>query len=162
MMSFKIALLVGALLMPASLSAQVVADMAPRDGFAVHVTSHDYDTLVERTRAAIAENGLAVVTQAGPTAAAASRGVAIPGNTVIGAFNNIFAVRILEMSTAAMIEAPLPLYITENADGTATLSYALPSRVFAAYEDEGGAALAEVAAELDVTFAAIAADATAR
>ena len=66
---------------------------------------------------------------------------------------------ILATSTAAMIEAPIRFYVTENADGTATLSYKLPSTVFAPYLDEGGADLAALAAELDRHFAAIAAQA---
>ena len=81
---------------------------------------------------------------------------------MVGAFNNRFAVRILRTSTAAMIEAPVRFYVTENADGSATLSYKLPSLVFAPYADEGGAALAQAAGELDALFAAIAADAAAR
>lgn len=140
--------------------AQEVADLAPRPGWVVHSSTQDFDTLVERTREAIRAGGLAVVTQAGPTGAAANRGIEIPGNRVIGAFNNVFAVRILRASTAAMIEAPVRFYVTENADGTATLSYKLPSSVFAPYMAEGGADLASAAAELDEIFAAIAAAAT--
>lgn len=141
--------------------AAAVDDLASREGWAVHPTSHDHAALVERTRAAIGENGLAVVTQAGPTGAAKARGVEIPGNVVIGAFNNLFAVRILKLSTAAMIEAPVRFYVTENADGSATLSYKLPSAVFAPYADEGGTDLAAAASELDAIFDAIARAATA-
>ncbi|MEM9754630.1 MAG: DUF302 domain-containing protein, partial [Pseudomonadota bacterium] len=104
----------------------------------------------------VADSPLAIVTQAGPTGAAAARGVEIPGNRVIGVFNNDFAVRILRLSTAAMVEAPLRLYVTENADGTATLSYQVPSVVFSAYADDGGGDLADAALELDAIFAAIA------
>ncbi len=59
-----------------------------------------------------------------------------------------------------MIEAPIRFYVTENADGTATLSYKTPSAVFAPYIDEGGAELAAIAGELDAIFAAIAKGAT--
>ncbi|MEM1274007.1 MAG: DUF302 domain-containing protein [Pseudomonadota bacterium] len=142
--------------------AQDVADLAPREGWAVHVTDHDFDDLVAHTRAAIGDGGLAVVTQAGPTGAAANRGIDIPGNRIIGAFNNVFAVRILSLSTAAMIEAPLRFYVTENANGTATLSYKEPSFVFAPYIAEGGDDLIAAAAELDAIFAAIAEDAASR
>ncbi len=135
--------------------AQTVADISPRDGWEVLPTGKSYAELVEDTRAAVEANGLAVVTEAGPTEAAAGRGVTIPGNRVIGAFNNVFAVRILELSTAAMIEAPVRLYVTENGDGTATLSYKTPSTVFAPYAAEAEG-LAEVAAELDAMFAAVA------
>ena len=136
------------------------SDLATRDGFEVFQTSKPFDTLVTDTRTAVKSNGLIVVTQAGPTKAAAKRGITIPGNMVIGVFNNDFAVKVLATSTAAMIEAPIRLYVTENADGTATLSYKRPSFVFAPYADEGGAALADLATELDQRFEGIAAQAT--
>jgi len=152
----RLALALAVAIFSAPVVAQDVADLAPRAGWSVMATEHDFDTLVERTRTAIRDGGLAVVTQAGPTGAAANRGIEIPGNRIIGAFNNLFAVRILRASTAAMIEAPLRFYVTENADGTATLSYKTPSEVFAPYLDEGGADLAAAAAELDQIFASIA------
>jgi uncharacterized protein (DUF302 family) len=61
----------------------------------------------------------------------------------------------LEASIPAGIEAPVRFYITENADGTATLSYKTPTAVFAPYQD-GGAKLRDMAAELDVIFDKIA------
>ncbi|MCE8554035.1 DUF302 domain-containing protein [Ruegeria pomeroyi] len=139
----------------------LAGDLSPRPGWAVHATAKTHAQLVEDTRVAITANGLGIVTQAGPTEAAARRGITIPGNRVIGAFNNDFAVRILALSTAAMIEAPIRFYVTENTDGTATLGYKLPSRVFAPYLDEGGDELAAIAAELDARFAAVAAQAIA-
>ena len=146
--------LVLSLSMPAD--AQEVADMAPREGWAVARAQVGADALAEAVRTAVAEEGLAVVTQAGPTGAAAARGIEVPENRVIGVFNNDVAVRVLRLSTAAMIEAPMRLYITGNADGTASLSYKLPSAVLAPYGDEGGAALADIGQELDATFARIA------
>lgn len=154
--------LIAVFLMSLPAMAQDVQDITPRDGWAVHVTPHDFQTLVDRTRAAIGDNGLAVVTRAGPTGAAANRGITIPGNMVIGAFNNDFAVRILRASPHAMIHAPIRLYVTENADGTATLSYIAPSVVFAPYMTEAGPALVDAASELDQIFAAIAVSAAAR
>jgi uncharacterized protein (DUF302 family) len=71
-------------------------------------------------------------------------------------FNNDYAVRILGLSTAAMIEAPVRFYVTEEPDGTATLSWKMPSVVFAPYLDEGGDALAAIAEELDAKFDTIA------
>lgn len=135
----------------------VAQGIAPREGWAVHPTAKPYAQLIDDVKTAARAQGLGVVTEAGPTAAAAKRGITIPGNRVIGLFNNDYAVQILGLSTAAMIEAPLRVYVTENADGTATLSYKLPSHVFAAYADEGGAALAELAAALDADFASVAA-----
>ncbi|MEO1140167.1 MAG: DUF302 domain-containing protein [Pseudomonadota bacterium] len=138
------------------LSARAAEDMALRDGWRLYLTTKSFDTLVKDTVSAVKSNGLIVVTQAGPTKAAASRGITIPGNRVIGVFNNDFAVKVLATSTAAMIEAPIRLYVTENTDGSATLSYKTPSHVFAPYMDEGGAKLAELAARLDAEFAKIA------
>lgn len=132
------------------------AEMAPRDGWSVHVTQKSYAELIEDVRAAAGENAMGVVTQAGPTAAARNRGVEIPGNRVIGLFNNVYAVRVLNLSTAAMIEAPIRMYVTENADGTATVSYKHPSTVFAPYMEDAGPDLAVAAQELDSIFAAIA------
>ncbi len=128
----------------------------PLSGWAIYSSNKSYESLVEDTKAAVKENGLIVVTQAGPTKAAASRGITIPGNRVIGAFNNDYAVRVLETSTNAMIEAPIRFYVTENKDGTATLSYKTPGFVFAPYADEGGEALHEIAVELDAKFQAVA------
>lgn len=154
--------LIALILMSLPLAAQDVADVTARAGWEVHGTSYDFDTLVTRTNAAISGNGLAVVTRAGPTGAAASRGITIPGNMVIGAFNNAFAVRILRLSPHAMIHAPIRLYVTENSDGTATLSYIRPSELFAPYLDAAAPDLADAASELDTLFAAIAAEAAAR
>ena len=136
------------------------ADMTARDGWSVTETGKSYTQLISDVKSAVKANKMGVVTQAGPTGAAKARGITIPGNRVIGVFNNIYAVNILELSTAAMIEAPVRLYVTENADGTATLSYKLPSTIFAPYVPDAGPALATLAAELDMVFAAIAQDAT--
>ncbi len=140
-----------------ALSGSVLAqDMKPRDGWRVLPTDQSYAALVKSVVAATKANGMGVVTQAGPTKTAAARGITIPGNRVIGVFNNDFAVKVLNLSTAAMIEAPIRFYVTENDDGTATLSYKQPSFVFAPYMSEGGAQLAELAAALDDRFVAIA------
>ncbi|SPH19844.1 hypothetical protein ASD8599_00584 [Ascidiaceihabitans donghaensis] len=141
---------------PLSLRAE---DLSVRDGWAVHKTDKPYVQLVKDTRAAVKTHGMFVVTQAGPTAAAAKRGITIPGNRVIGVFNNDFAVKVLGTSTAAMIEAPIRLYVTENANKTATLSYKMPTFIFAPYKKDGGTELMTLAEELDSIFAKIAKDA---
>jgi uncharacterized protein (DUF302 family) len=127
-----------------------------RDGWVVIETTKTYPDLISALKSAVKANKMGVVTQAGPTKAAAGRGIAIAGNRVIGVFNNDFAVKVLETSTSAMIEAPIRFYITENPDGTATLSYKTPSMVFAPYMNEGGARLGELATALDARFATIA------
>lgn len=128
-----------------------------RPGWAVHQTAKSYDRLLADLKAAVKDEGLIVVTEAGPTATARARGIEIPGNRVVGVYNNDYAVRVLNLSVAAMIEAPIRFYVTENADGTATLSYKTPSFVFSPYMQEGGAELASIAGELDTRFARIAA-----
>lgn len=137
-----------------------MAQMQPRDGWQIITTDMTHPELVDRLVAAVPEEDMGVVTQAGPTAAARNRGVEIPENRVVGVFNNQFAVDILALSTAAMIEAPVRFYVTENSDGSATLSWKEPSFVFAPYADEGGKALAELAQQLDEKFQAIASRAT--
>ncbi|MCY4334508.1 MAG: DUF302 domain-containing protein [Litoreibacter sp.] len=136
------------------------AEMAPREGWVVIATDKAYATLIDDVKAAAKANKMGVVTQAGPTGAAKNRGITIPGNRVIGLFNNVYAVRILGLSTPAMIEAPIRVYVTERADGNATLSYKTPSFVFAPYMEEAGPDLGIAAQELDVIFNAIAVQAT--
>ncbi|MEM7544272.1 MAG: DUF302 domain-containing protein [Pseudomonadota bacterium] len=136
-----------------------IASPAHRDGWSVTETTLTYEALLDRLKGAIKANKMGLVTQAGPTGAAASRGITIPGNRVLGVFNNRFAVRMLTASEAAMIEAPVRFYVTEQPDGTATLSYKLPSFIFQPYEGDSPD-VAAIGAELDVIFAQIAADAT--
>ena len=135
----------------------VHAEMTDRPGWSVMPTSKPFGTLIDDLKAAVKAQEFGVVTQAGPTKAAKARGITIPGNRVIGVFNNRYAVRVLALSTPAMIEAPIRFYVTENKDGSATLSYKLPSTVFAPYFDAAGPELSEIAAELDSAFAEIAA-----
>ena len=104
-------------------------------------------------------HGMGLVASASASRGAAARGIKIPGNAILMVFRNDFAVRMLEASIPAGIEAPLRFYITENADGSATLSYRMPRAIFAPY---GSPRLDTLAAELDPIFAAIARDATGR
>lgn len=131
------------------------ASPAEREGWSVTETGYGYQELIDRVKKAATSRKMGIVTEAGPTEAAAGRGVTIPGNRVIGVYNNLFAVRMLEASEAAMIEAPIRFYVTEQPDGTATLSYKTPGLVFAPYQDDSPE-VAKIAAELDVIFAEIA------
>lgn len=134
------------------------AEIAARPGWQVFDTDMTHADLVQSLLDAVAqESSMGVVTQAGPTETARARGIEIPENRVVGVFGNDFAVRILRLSTAAMIEAPVRFYVTEDADGTATLSWKEPSFVFGPYFDEGGVELERIADELDQRFEAIAA-----
>ncbi|MEO0959142.1 MAG: DUF302 domain-containing protein [Pseudomonadota bacterium] len=135
--------------------------IAPREGWAIARSGKTYSELLDALKAAIKDEGMFKVTEAGPTEAAKRRGIEIPGNRVIGVYRNDFAVRALQASTAAMIEAPMRFYVTEAPDGAGWLSYKQPSAVFAPYAAEGGMELATIGAELDTIFAAIAARALA-
>ncbi|QNI03908.1 DUF302 domain-containing protein [Halomonas sp. SH5A2] len=132
----------------------------PQQGWNVMVTEKPYAVLVEDLRSAISDADMFVVTEASPTNAAAQRGETIPGNRVIGVFRNDFAVRIIRESVPAMIEAPLRFYVTEDASGSATLSWKTPSDVFAPYSQGDDDELAHIASELDELFTRIAKNAT--
>jgi uncharacterized protein (DUF302 family) len=117
---------------------------------------HAFETLVTRLEASIDKQQMGLVAQASASRGAAGRGLKIPGNAVLMVFRNDYAVRMLQASIAAGIEAPLRLYVTENADGTASISYRTPSAVFAPYKST---ALDSMAAELDPIFERIVRDA---
>ncbi len=151
-------LLIGFLLWP-GVPARAAAWDAPA-GWSAIDTGHSYQALIARLDAAVKANKMGLVTRASATLGAKSLGKTIPGNMVVGVYRPDFAVRMLAASVPAGIEAPIRFYITENGDGTATLSYKKPSAVFAPYAD-GGAALRELAAELDAIFAKIAREAAA-
>lgn len=150
-----LALLAG--LVGAPLPRAVAADY-PYDGMVEMDTPHRFDELLERLVQAVKDHGMFVVSQASASRFAASRDIDIPGNAIVDVFRNDFAVRMLEASVPAGFEAPLRLYVTESADGTARLTYRRPSAVFAPY---GGPGLDAMAAELDVVFDGIARQAAA-
>ena len=119
-------------------------------------THQPFTRYAEKLIAAIGNNKMGLVAQACATCGAKNIGVTIPGNRVLMIFNPHFAVRMLKASIPAGVEAPLRLYLTEQADGTALLSYKKPSQVFAPYKS---AALNEMASELDQIVARIVMDA---
>jgi len=149
-----VAFAVSMLLMVSSAQA-----LKPREGWVIQHSQKPFDLLLADLKQAVTDNKMGLVTEAGPTAAAAARGVVLPGNRVVGVFRVDFAIRILPLSEAAMIEAPIRFYVTEDPDGGAILSYKTPSFVFSPYLLEGGEGLAEVASELDAIFSRIAKDA---
>lgn len=131
--------------------------LAPRAGWQVFDTDIGFADLVSRLEAAVKDENMGLVTQASASAGAKAQGFDIPGNRVVGVYRNDYARRMLEASIAAGIEAPIRFYVTENESGGATLSWKTPSFVFAPYMEEGGDALATLAAELDAVFEKIAA-----
>lgn len=134
-------------------SANVLADATTK----TVVTTRGFDETVSRLEKSITDNKMGLVAQASASKGAAARGVKIPGNTVLMVFRNDFAVRMLKASVPAGIEAPLRLYVTENASGS-SITYRSPSATFAPY---GSPELDALARELDPIFDKIVADATA-
>ena len=129
----------------------------PYPGTTVIETGQPFLAFEDNLKGAIKANKMGIVATASATAGAKKIGVDIAENRVIMIYHPRFAVRMLAASTAAGIEAPLRLYLSQNDDGTARLTYRAPSAVFGPY---GVDALDEMAAELDAIVEAIVAQAT--
>ena len=130
---------------------------APLAGTVTMKTRYGFDALLARLEKAITDNRMGLVAQASASRGAAARGVKIPGNALLMVFRNDYAVRMLNASVPAGIEAPLRIYVTENPDGSASVTYRRPSAVFAPYASP---VLDELAKELDVIFGSIVRDAS--
>lgn len=155
-----LSIVVGAWLIASMLAGVVAADIGqPLPGTVSVKTAHRFEALLARLEAAIERHKMGLVAQASASRGAAARGVKIPGNAVLMVFRNDYAVRMLEASVAAGIEAPLRIYVTEESDGAASITYREPSAVFAPYRSR---ALDEMAKELDVVFQNIVRDAAGR
>lgn len=142
-----------AFLLIMSVSSGTLAD----DHMALTVkTGKPFGQYVTDLKAAIKANKMGIVAEACATCGAKKIGVTIPGNRVIMVFHPRFAVRMLKASIPAGIEAPLRLYVTEQEDGTAHLTYHRPSAIFRPY---GVAELDVMAKELDLIFQSIIQDA---
>jgi uncharacterized protein (DUF302 family) len=128
----------------------------PYSEMKVVASRQPFESLVGHLEKSIAANGMGLVAQASASRAAAGRGIKIPGNAVLMVFRNDYAVRMLKASVPAGIEAPLRLYVTENPDGSASVTYRLPTAVFASY---GSLELDAMAKELDPIFEKIVRDA---
>ncbi|MDJ0983876.1 MAG: DUF302 domain-containing protein [Kiloniellales bacterium] len=154
-----------ACLLPAAafLAAVLLTGPAPAapEGLVTAKTPHSYKDLIERLNTAVKAHKMGLVTRASATVGAKNvLKKDIPGNMVVGVYHPRFAVPMLEASIPAGIEAPIRFYITENDDGTASLTYRKPTVIFAPYED-GGEKLKKLAKDLDEVFASIAKQATA-
>lgn len=146
-----------------SVQAQTVpAQLKASAGWVVTPTPHSFPVLVQRLDDAVKANKMGLVNAASASDGAKAQGVTIPGNRVVGVFRNDFARRMLAASLPAGIEAPIRIYLTENADGTATLSYRTPGSVFSPYLADAGADLNALALELDAIFARIVTETAAR
>ena len=137
--------------------AALVSSPAAADSERVtHVARRPFQDVVTTLQKSVESHKMVLVCEADAQKGAASRGVKIGGNRVLLVFRNDFAVRLLEADPSAGFEAPLRIYVYENADGTATISYRAPSAVFAPYRHPEVRA---VAAALDPILKAIVDDA---
>ena len=125
---------------------------AAQDGRITVKSTAPFGRVAEALERAVTEEKMGLVCHANAQRAAAGRGVTIKGNQVLMVFRNDFAVRLLAADPAAGFEAPIRIYVFENGDGTATVSYLAPSAVFAPYRHPEVQA---VARELDPIFKAI-------
>lgn len=140
----------------ALLAIALIAWTTPAGAQGGHVTAVSrapFQKVAEALEQAVAEQKMALVCHANAQAGAAARGVKIKGNQVLMVFRNDFAVRLLAADPRAGFEAPIRIYVHENPDGTATVSYLPPSAVLAPYPHPE---VKKVAAELDPIFKAIA------
>ncbi|MEO9902657.1 DUF302 domain-containing protein [Nisaea sp.] len=125
---------------------------APYSGMETVATGKLFTPFITALSGAIKARGFNIVGIACATCAAKSQGVTIPGNRVFFFFKPAYAVRMLAAAEAAGIEAPIRLYVTEAGDGSANVTYRLPSHVFGAYQVP---ALDVLGAELDADVKAI-------
>lgn len=119
-------------------------------------TGQPFLAYVDKLKSAIKANRMGIVGLACATCGAKAIGKTIAGNRVIMIFNPHFAVRMLNASIPAGVEAPLRLYVVEEKDGSAVLSYKAPSQVFGPYKNTE---LDKMALELDQIVAKIVKDA---
>ncbi len=140
-----------------ALALALVVCVAPvpgvaQDGRVTAVSRAPFRQVAEALEKSIAEQKMALVCHANAQRGAAARGVSIKGNQVLMVFRNDFAVRLLAAEPAAGFEAPIRIYLYENPNGTATVTYLPPSAVFASYRHPEVRA---VASELEPIFRTI-------
>ena len=115
-------------------------------------SAYGFPETVARPGQSIDANKIGLGARAGASAGAAARGVESAGNTGRADFRDAFAVRMLAASILGNIEVPLHVYVTEEADRDASVTYRAPTAVFAPC---GSAQLDERAEEPDPIFARI-------
>jgi uncharacterized protein (DUF302 family) len=104
-----------------------------QDGRVTAVSRAPFVRVAAAIEQAVTDQKMALVCHANAQKGAAARGVSIRGNQVFMVFRNDYAVRLLAADPAAGFEPPIRIYVYENADGTATVTYAPPSVVFGRY-----------------------------
>lgn len=120
------------------------------------ISPQPFDVTIQRLEKSIADNKMGLVAQASASRGAANRDIKISGNVVLMVFRNDYAVRMLNASIPAGIEAPLRIYVTENENGSSIISYLSPTTVFSSYKNRE---LDALAAEMDPIFERIVNDA---
>lgn len=119
-----------------------------------------FSKYIPALRGSIEQNNMVLIGMACASCGARSLGITIPGNRVFMFFNRYFAMRLLKVSTAAGIEAPVRLYVTEvGPDGEAEVTYRKPSHILQEYNNPG---LRTVGLHLDQAIEKILADAKRR
>lgn len=132
---------------------------SPYPGTVSVATGRPFEAFADAFAKAITDNGFNIVGIACANCAIKGAfGETVPGNRVFLFFKPAFARRMLAASVAAGIEAPIRVYATEQPDGTANVTYRLPSAVFGAYDVP---ALTVMGKELDAHVARIVDDAKA-
>ena len=129
-----------------------------QDGKVVLTSKAPFPRVAAALEQAIADQRMGLVCHANAQQGAAARGVKIPGNQVFLVFRNDFAVRLITADPRAAYAAPIRIYLYENREGTASLTYVKPSALFKPYAHPE---VAKVGAELDPIFEKIAAQAVA-
>jgi uncharacterized protein (DUF302 family) len=132
--------------------ASVASMVFAQEGRVTARSRAPFAKVTEALEQAITDHKMALVCHADAQKGAAARGVAIKGNQVLMVFRNDLAVRLIAADPEAAFEAPMRIYIYENPDGTATVSYVPPSVVLARYKHP---TVRAVATELDPIFKAI-------
>ncbi len=136
-------------------AALLVAAPGPvlaQDGRVTGVSRAPFARVTAAIEQAITDQKMALVCHANAQKGAAARGVPIRGNQVFMVFRNDYAVRLLAADPAAGFEPPIRIYVYENADSTATVTYAPPSVVLGRYAHPE---IQAVGRELDPIFKAI-------
>ena len=83
------------------------AETFQREGWVSMETKYTFGDLNRRLTTAIKANKMGRVNTASASGGAKNRGITIPGNRVVGVYNNLFAVRMLKANKAAGMEAPI-------------------------------------------------------
>lgn len=145
----------GALIVTALLLCHMSFGVAPAQAQEARITAVSrapFQKVAEALERAIGEEKMGLVCHANAQRGAAARGVTIKGNQVLMVFRPDYAVRLLAADPGAGFEAPIRIYLYENADGTTSVTYLPPSAVFAPYRNSEVQA---IGAELDPIFKAI-------